>query len=73
MRCGCASVSFAAGTVGDVDPDGVELAELADLEGDALDTLEAFEDADSPAGTVSLEAARRRRALTAVSGVIARS
>jgi hypothetical protein len=56
-----------------MDPDGLDFAELAQLESDALDALEAFEDAGVPAGTVSLDAARRRRALSVAFGVITAS
>jgi hypothetical protein len=53
-----------------MDCDGLDFAELAALESDALDVLEAFEDASIPAGTASLDAARRRRALSDAFGLI---
>ncbi len=46
--------------------------EAAELENDALDALdEADDEADAPAGTVALTAARRRRSLEQVLALMA--
>jgi hypothetical protein len=48
----------------------MDIDDLEDLEGQVLDQLEAADEADVPAGTVSLSAARRRRGLEEVARLL---